>query len=72
LKYKPEHLAKEAQRLTNDDVLTHAIADAKQEALEILAVVDPHDPTAIQKQQALILALEELTTTLERYILAQV
>jgi len=53
-------------------VLTHAIADAKQEALEILAVVDPHDPTAIQKQQALILALEELTTTLERYILAQV
>ena len=72
MKYKREHLAKEAERLANDDILNHAITEAKQDALEALAVVDPTDSVEIIKQQALILALEETMNTLERYILAQV
>ena len=72
MKYKREHLAKEAERLANDDILNYAITEAKQDALESLAVVDPTDSVEIIKQQALILALEETMNTLERYILAQV
>jgi hypothetical protein len=70
--YKPEHLAKEADRLIHDEILGHAINEAKQDALEKLAVIDPTDSVGIIKQQQLILALEDITNTLERYILAQV
>ncbi len=70
--YKDEHLAKEADRLLHDDVLNHAIKEAKTEYTDKLCVVDPEDAIEIIKIQSVIVALDEVHTTLNRYILKQV
>jgi len=70
--YKDEHLAKEADRLLPDDVLNHAIKEAKTEYTDKLCVVDPEDAIEIIKIQSVIVALDEVHTTLNRYILKQV
>lgn len=67
---KPEHLAKEAERLLRDEVLNQALDGMRKEALEDLAVEDVEEPLAILRLQQRIAAVDEFRGMLNRYILA--
>lgn len=68
--HKPEYLAKEAERLLRDDVLAAAINAMRAEALEELAACHAPDVHAVQKLQARVAACDDLSTQLQRYIVA--
>jgi hypothetical protein len=70
-KYKSEHLKNQADRLLNDDILNLAIAEARNDALELLLRKDLNTHEALEAQ-ALARALDDLNMTLNRYILAEV
>jgi hypothetical protein len=65
-----DHYAKEADRLLNDDVLTHAMAKVRQEALESLATVPAHDLNMVLRYQALVASLDDIRSELRSAILA--
>lgn len=67
---KPEHLAKESDRLLHDDVLNHALDAMRKEALEDLAVEDAEDIVAVLRLQQRVAAVDEFRGMLNRYILA--
>lgn len=67
---KNDHLAKEADRLRNDEIFQKALADIRSEALEALAVADIVDTTTIIRLQQRVVVVDEIRTTLDRYIIA--
>jgi hypothetical protein len=65
-----DHLAKEADRLKNDEIFNKALADIRSEALEALAAADADNYTAIVRLQQRVAVVDEIRTTLGRYIIA--
>lgn len=68
---RPDHFAKEARRLRNDETLILAINAAQTEAMKELVTVDADDKTAILRLQARVQAFDEILSVLERAILSQ-
>ena len=67
---RPDHLAKEADRLKNDEVLNNALDDMREAALDELAVADADDKTAIIRLQQKVAVIDEFHSVLDRYIVA--
>jgi ketosteroid isomerase-like protein len=65
-----DHLAKEADRLKNDEIFNMALDRIRAEALEGLAQIDADDITAVLKLQCRVFAVDEIRSTLDAYILA--
>lgn len=65
-----EHLAKEADRLKNDPILKKAWDMLQAEALIALANADVDDKTSILRLQQKVAVIDEIRTTLDRYITA--
>jgi hypothetical protein len=65
-----DHIAKEADRLKNDEIFNMALDRIRAEALEGLAQIDADDITAVLKLQCRVFAVDEIRTTLDAYILA--
>lgn len=66
--FHPEYLAKEAERLSRDDVLNYAVAQIRAEAYESLGDCDPQDMTRIIQFQQTVKLCNEFMLTLERFI----
>lgn len=64
------HLAKEAARLKADEIFNQALADIRSDALNELAKADADDKTMILRLQQKIAVIDEIRTTLDRYIMA--
>lgn len=64
------HLAKEAARLKADEIFNKALADIRSDALNALATADADDKTLILRLQQKAAVIDEIRTTLDRYILA--
>lgn len=65
-----EHLKREADRLKNDETLNKALDDIRSEALEALAVANVESITTMLRWQSRVAVVDEIRTTLDRYILA--
>jgi hypothetical protein len=65
-----DHLAKEADRLKNDEIFNKALADIRSDALDELAKADADDKTMILRLQQKVAVIDEIRTTLDRYIIA--
>jgi hypothetical protein len=65
-----DHLAKEADRLQNDEIFNMALDAIRAEALEGLALIDADDKTAVLRLQAKVSVVDEIRNVLDRYILA--
>ena len=65
-----EHLAKEASRLKSDEILSMAFDAIRRDALDALAMADADDKTMILRLQQRASVIEEIRTTLDRYIMA--
>lgn len=65
----PEHLAKEAARLLNDEVLLEAIALAQKDALGDLVLVDAGNTIEILRLQSRVKAFDEILSSLESMVL---
>lgn len=65
-----EHLAKEADRLKNDPIFNKALDDIRSDALDALAEADADNTTMILRLQQRVSVIEEIRTTLDRYIMA--
>lgn len=64
------HLAKEADRLSNDPVFIEALEDIRADALDALALTDADDKTSILRLQQKVAVIDEIRTVLGRYIAA--
>lgn len=64
------HLAKEAERLKNDPIFTKALEDIRADALNALALSNADDKTMIVRLQQKVAVIDEIRTTLDRYIIA--
>lgn len=64
------HLAKEAERLKHDEIFNKALADIRSEALNALATADADNYAVIVRWQQRVAVVDEIRTTLDRYILA--
>ena len=64
------HLAKEAERLSNDPIFLDALAAIKLEALNALALANADDKTTILRLQQKVAVIDEIRTVLARYIMA--
>jgi hypothetical protein len=65
-----EHLAKEAGYLLSNDVLLHALAELRAEALEDLALsVDAADTTTVIRGQQTVRVIDSFLARLQGYIL---
>lgn len=64
------HLAKEADRLKNDEIFIQALADIRSDALNALATADADNYTAIVRLQQRVAVIDEIRNVLDRYILA--
>jgi len=67
---RADHLAKEAERLKSDAVLTEALAAMRRDALERLATCDPYEGKEVARIQAEVTAIDGLLSQLGRFILA--
>jgi hypothetical protein len=65
-----DHLAKEADRLKNDEIFNMALDRIRAEALEGLAQIDADDITPVLKLQSRVFVVDEIRSTLDAYILA--
>lgn len=65
-----DHLAKEAERLKSDPIFDKALTDIRTEALSALATADADDKTMILRLQQKVAVIDEIRTTLDRYIIA--
>jgi hypothetical protein len=65
-----EHLAKEADRLKHDEIFNRALDDIRADEIEALVVANVDDKTAILRHQQMVLAIDEIRATLDRYIMA--
>ncbi len=64
------HLAKEADRLKNDEIFNKALADIRSDALNALAAADADDKTTILRWQQRVAVIDEIRNVLDRYIMA--
>ena len=64
------HLAKEADRLTHDPIFEKALEDIRADALNDLALTDAGQTISILRLQQRVQVIDEIRTTLGRYILA--
>lgn len=64
-----DHLAKEAERLQNDPIFNEALQAIRAEALDALAVADADNKTMILRLQQKAAVIDEIRTTLARFIL---
>ena len=65
-----DHLAKEADRLKNDELFNTALDAIRSEALDSLATADADNFTVIVRWQQRVAVIDEIRATLDRYILA--
>lgn len=65
----PDHLAKEADRLSNDPIFIKALTDMRVTALDALAYADANDTTGILRLQQMVAAIDEIRNVLARFIL---
>jgi hypothetical protein len=65
-----DHLAKEADRLKNDQIFIKALQDMRAEALDALAEADADNYTAIVRLQQKVAVINEIRNVLDRYIMA--
>jgi len=65
-----DHLAKEADRLKNDETFLKALSDIRAEALNALASADADDKTMILRLQQKVAVIDEIRNVLDRYIMA--
>jgi hypothetical protein len=65
-----DHLAREADRLANDETFCKALADIRADALDALAVADADDKTMILRLQQKAAVIDEIRAVLARYIVA--
>jgi len=65
-----DHLAKEADRLKNDEIFQQALDDISSEALNALASADADDKTMILRLQQKVAVIDEIRNVLDRYIMA--
>ena len=68
---RQEHLAREARRLLDDDVLARAFDAVRQDAIENLASVCADDRTAILRLQARAGVIDEVRAELQAMIIRQ-
>lgn len=64
-----DHLAKEAERLKNDEIFIKALADIRADALNSLVTADPDNKTLIIRLQQVAAVTDEIRNVLDRYIL---
>jgi hypothetical protein len=67
----PEHLAIEAERLTRDPVLMHALKLIRDEAVDGLVNTDPELFETICRWQAQAKMADEIPMMLRRFVAAQ-
>lgn len=65
-----DHLAKEAERLKSDPIFDKALSDIRVEALNALVEADADNYTAVVRLQQKVAVIDEIRTTLDRYIIA--
>lgn len=65
------HLAKEANRLKNDEIFNKALDDMRRTALDALAYTNADDKTGVLRLQQMVAAIDEIRATLDRYIMAE-
>jgi hypothetical protein len=63
------HLAKEADRLSNDPIFNQALQEIRAEALDALAAADADDKTMILRLQQKVAVIDEIRSMLARFIL---
>ena len=66
---RQDHLAREARRLLEDEVLRHAFDAVRQDAIEALASVDADDRTGILRLQARAAVVDEVRAGLQAMIM---
>jgi hypothetical protein len=64
------HLAKESDRLKNDEIFNKALDTIRSEALDSLATADADSYATIVRWQQRVQVVDEIRATLDRYILA--
>mgnify|MGYP003457940318 FL=1 len=64
------HLAREADRLQNDEIFTKALEDIRAAALNDLALTDAAQTIAILRLQQRVQVIDEIRAMLGRYIIA--
>lgn len=64
-----DHLAKEADRLSNDAIFNEALNDIRAETLDALALANADDKTMILRLQQKVAVIDEIRTVLARYIM---
>ena len=65
-----DHLAREADRLQNDEIFAKALEDIRAAALNDLALTDAAQTIAILRLQQRVQVVDEIRATLGRYIIA--
>lgn len=65
-----DHLAKEADRLKNDELFNKALDVIRLEALNALADADADNHTSIVRLQQRVAVVDEIRNVLDRYIIA--
>lgn len=66
----PDRLTKEAERLKGDEFFNLTLANIRANALDDLATANADDKTMILRLQQKVAVIDEIRTTLDRYILA--
>lgn len=64
-----DHLAQEADRLSNDPIFIEALRQIRAETLDALAVADADDKTAILRLQQQVAVVDQIRTMLARFIM---
>lgn len=64
----PEHYAKEAARLLQDDVLKYALDKVMAEALQALAIANVDDKTSLLRLQERVGAVEDIRSELRNAV----
>jgi hypothetical protein len=65
-----DHLAKEADRLRNDEIFNRALADIRSDALNALATINVDEKTMVLRLQQKVAVIDEIRSVLDRYIMA--
>lgn len=65
-----DHIAREADRLQNDEIFAKALEDIRAAALNDLALTDAAQTIAILRLQQRVQVVDEIRATLGRYIIA--
>lgn len=65
-----DHLAREADRLQNDEIFAKALDDMRRSVLDNLAYTPPDKTIEIMRLQQTVAVIDEIRATLGRYIIA--